>query len=273
MKVSDLAPANNVGGRSCATPAGVVLLAAGRGSRLASLTNATHKSLLPIGGRPALAYTIEALVSRNVLDIVTVTGDKCEVVEQFVREGWGSRVTVVRNQRFAEDTNVLSTEIGVAALRDPGAGYLIVETDLVIEPSGWSTILDVGDGRESIWVTRGRYSESLTGGALCADEEGRVRSLVYAPQYSAAYDGWQKLLGLLYVGSDQVPVDRDLRRRAIAHTIAQYYMTPWVEHLSSLPCRAKNLEDTFAASYNDLESYRRANLQFASILSAPRRSS
>lgn len=256
--------------RASRPPAGVVLLAAGRGSRLASLTSTTHKSLLPIAGRPALEYVLDEVLSRGVADVVLVTGDKRESVERFMRERYGDRITLAYNERFAEDTNILSTEIGVSALKDPSAGYLIVETDLVVEPAGWAGLLDVGDGRESFWVTRGHYSESLTGGALCADGDGRVTGLVYAPKYSPAYRGWHKLLGVLYVGADQVQADRDLRRSAIRRTIAQYYMTPWVENLPQLPCRVRPLGEWFAASYNDIEGYRLADRQFGEALSAQR---
>ncbi len=38
-----------------------IILAGGRGTRLAPLTNRTPKSLLPIAGKPALSYTLKAL--------------------------------------------------------------------------------------------------------------------------------------------------------------------------------------------------------------------
>jgi CTP:molybdopterin cytidylyltransferase MocA len=247
-------------------PAGVVLLAAGRGSRLSSLTQHTHKSLLPIAGKPALQHAIEEILARQVRDIVIVTGDKREAIEQFVRDRYGDRIRVAHNERYASDTNILSTEIGVSALEHPNHGYLIVETDLIVAPAGWSSILDVGDGRESFWITRGTYGRTLTGGALRADETGRVTDLVYAPEYIPAYEGYQKLLGMLYVGSNQVPTDRKLRQLGLERTIAQYYMTPWVEHLPQLPCRAVSLGATFAASFNDIETYRQTDRSFAEVL-------
>jgi choline kinase len=244
----------------------VVLLAAGRGSRLSSLTQHTHKSLLPVAGKPALQYVIDEILARDARDVVIVTGDKREAIEEFVRGRFAGRIRVAYNERFAADTNILSTEIGVAALQRPDEGYLIVETDLIVAPEGWSKILDVGDGCESFWVTRGTYSETLTGGALRAAESGRVTDLVYAPKYTPSYEGYQKLLGVLYVGSDQVAKDRELRQRGIERTIAQYYMTPWVEHLAQLPCRARPLGAVYAASYNDIETYQQTDRGFAEVL-------
>lgn len=247
-------------------PRSVVLLAAGRGSRLSALTRRTHKSLLPVAGKPVLQYAIDEILARGVEDVVVVTGDKRESMERFVRERFEGRVTLAHNERYAEDTNILSVEIGVAALRRPDDGYLIVETDLMVSPAGWESILDVGDGRQSFWVTRDTYSRDLTGGALHADDEGRLTDLVYAPAYAAEYEGWDKLVGILYVGSDGAARDREIRRRAIERTIRQYYMMPWVENLPLLPCRSRPLGELFAASFNDLVSYREVAEGFAALL-------
>ncbi|MCU0689844.1 MAG: NTP transferase domain-containing protein [Polyangiaceae bacterium] len=248
-----------------APPAGVVLLAAGSGRRLSAITRHTHKSLLPVAGKPALQYAIDEILARGVHDIVVVTGDKREAIERFVSDRYGARVSLTFNAHHASDTNILSTQLGVLALGRSEAGYMIVETDLVMEPAAWEVVLRVGDGRESFWVTHGAYSQTLTGGALRADQEDRVVELVYAPRYEAKHDGWRKLVGVLYVGSDQVERDCELRQRGIARTIAQYYMTPWVEHLALLPCRARSLGDMFAASFNDLEGYRWASQRFEAI--------
>jgi glucose-1-phosphate thymidylyltransferase len=51
-----------------------VLLAGGTGSRLYPLTRITNKHLLPIYDRPMVQWSIEALVSAGVTDLMLVTG-------------------------------------------------------------------------------------------------------------------------------------------------------------------------------------------------------
>jgi CTP:molybdopterin cytidylyltransferase MocA len=248
-------------------PAGLVLLAAGRGSRLSPLTDQTHKSLLPVAGRPVLQYAIDEALARGVEDIVVVTGDKRAALEDFVLGFRSDRLRYIFNARFAEDTNILSTALGVETLRRPEDGYLILETDLVVEPAGWRRIFEVGDGGESYWVTRGAYGPTLVGGALRADAAGRVIELVYTPHFDPTYSGWQKLVGALYVGRDQVALDRNLRQRGIERTISQYYMAPWVEHLGELDCCSRPLDELFAESFNDPESYRSTDRRFSALSS------
>jgi len=247
-----------------------ILLAAGSGSRLAPLTDACHKSLLPIAGKPALQMIVDAVLAAGAIDVVVVTGHRHADIEAFMHRNYGSTVRCVLNERYKQDVNILSVDLGVDALSDPALGYIIIETDLVMEPRGWNQALDVRDSSQSFWVTRGRYSAVLTGGALSADASNRVEEIVYRPQYDPACEGWEKLLGILYVGSSTVPQDRKIRKIAMRESIAQYYMMPWVRNIDRLPCFSRDLGEIYAVSYNDVSAYRLADEEYARILKGER---
>lgn len=247
----------------------IIFLAAGRGSRLSELTGITHKSLLPVSGKPALQHILDVAMASAPSDAVIVTGYRNTDVEDFVHANYGNKVRTVFNDRYAEDTNILSTDLGVDALHAPQNGYQIVETDIVMQEAGWRQIF-ARERTQSEWSTRGRYGTALTGGAVRVDGDGAVEEIVYAPQYEKRFEGWSKLLGTLYVGQPQVDADRSIRKRAIGRTIAQYYMTPWVENLGSLPCRELNLSAYFAASYNDVAAYRNASHEYEAVTAGHR---
>ncbi|MBM2846100.1 MAG: nucleotidyltransferase family protein, partial [Bacteroidetes bacterium] len=61
-----------------------VILAAGISSRLRPLTDTTPKSLLPVGGRPLLQRSLEALCASDIRRCVIVTGYRREMIERFV---------------------------------------------------------------------------------------------------------------------------------------------------------------------------------------------
>ena len=238
---------------------GAVLLAAGRGSRLSELTDSTHKSLLMVGGQPALGRVIEALTAADVHNIVVVTGYRADDLRTFIGESHSTgSVSFAHNPAWATDTNILSTEIGVSALEDPAAGYLIVETDVALDPAGWEHVCSTMGGKDSTWFTKGTYGADLTGGCLAADDSHTVTDICYAPNYDPALEGWHKLLGLLYVAPRQVSADRQWRRAAIERSTMQYYMQPYVDHLAELPCTFSDLGDSFAMSFNDLDAYNTA---------------
>ncbi|MPZ23422.1 MAG: NTP transferase domain-containing protein, partial [Dehalococcoidia bacterium] len=51
-----------------------VILAAGNGSRLGSLTANQPKALLEVGGRPLVDYTLDAMAEAGIDQVVVVTG-------------------------------------------------------------------------------------------------------------------------------------------------------------------------------------------------------
>lgn len=234
-----------------------VLLAAGRGSRLSELTRHTHKALLPIAGKPVIQHILDQLMLVKEVDVVVVTGYRCDEINSFLRSAYGSAVRTVFNKLYEDDTNILSADIGVDALLRPDTGYTVVETDIVLEPDGWQQLLMLRQTAISEWVTCGNYSERLTGAALKIDETGRVLRIVYAPSYDDKYHNWAKLLGILKVGEKEVVMDRKLRKEAINRSIGQYYLVPWMENLAQLPCKSLDLSNYYAISFNDLNTYRK----------------
>jgi len=241
------------------SPNAVVVLAAGTGSRLSPLTDHRHKSLLPIAGKPGIELILESICSSSTEEIVIVTGFRSDEVRSFVASKFGTRIKFVNNPEFLTDRNILSVDVGVKNLRAPNRGYLVVESDLFIEPLGWQAILSIDNPLDSFWVTKSFYSEALTGGALSSGANGRVRRLVYAPAYEEKHEGLRKLLGVLYVGESNVELDRQIRGEYVSRSISQYYMAPWMENLDRLPCYSFDLGGLRAASYNDEIDYRRAN--------------
>jgi NDP-sugar pyrophosphorylase family protein len=64
-----------------------VILAAGRGKRLGSLTDVLPKPLLPIAGKPILQGLLEALVAAGFEEAIVVTARQAECVREFCGTG------------------------------------------------------------------------------------------------------------------------------------------------------------------------------------------
>jgi dTDP-glucose pyrophosphorylase len=63
-----------------------VILAAGRGTRMKSLTDDCPKPMLPLSGRPLLAHLIERMEEAGLREILLITGYKANVIEDYFRE-------------------------------------------------------------------------------------------------------------------------------------------------------------------------------------------
>ncbi len=64
-----------------------VILAGGEGTRLRPLTLTTPKPMIPIHGRPFLAYTLELLKSNGIDQIVMLVGYLHERIEEYFGDG------------------------------------------------------------------------------------------------------------------------------------------------------------------------------------------
>ncbi len=83
-----------------------VILAAGIALRLRPLTEALPKSLLPVGGKPLLQRSLEALSYAGIERCVIVTGYLCEMIEDFVTTLHPTiEVEFIHNPAFAETNN------------------------------------------------------------------------------------------------------------------------------------------------------------------------
>lgn len=84
-----------------------VILAAGRGSRMQGLTKDIPKCLIPVDGRPILAWTLDALLANGIADILIVGGWQHEKLQDWAEHvrlnpNW-STGNMVRSLQLAHD--------------------------------------------------------------------------------------------------------------------------------------------------------------------------
>ncbi len=67
-----------------------VILAGGKGTRLASISGSVPKVLVPVGGRPVLAHQLELLMAAGYKDVRIFAGHLAEQIQDFIKAGnWG----------------------------------------------------------------------------------------------------------------------------------------------------------------------------------------
>ncbi len=91
-----------------------LILAAGRGERMRPLTDSCPKPLLPVGGKPLIAWHLEALATAGVHDVVINTAWLEEQFPATLGDGsrWGLRIRYSTEQR--DHGGALETAGGIA---------------------------------------------------------------------------------------------------------------------------------------------------------------
>nr|MDQ6949264.1 nucleotidyltransferase family protein [Actinomycetota bacterium] len=107
-----------------------VLLAAGLGSRLRPLTDATPKCLVPVAGKPVIQHDVEWLRGQGVCDLAVNVHHHSAAVQEFLGSGEHLGVSV----RYSYEEELLGTAGAVGRLRDwvGDEDFLVVYADNIL---------------------------------------------------------------------------------------------------------------------------------------------
>jgi choline kinase len=111
---------------------------------------------LDVGGRPILAYLLDALAAEGIGEAVIVTGYLGEQIRAFA-QGAGFPVTVVENPRYADTNNL--TSVWVSRERLIGSPFVICYADILFHPDILKGCLE-GPGDICLAVSEEIHAES-----------------------------------------------------------------------------------------------------------------
>lgn len=158
-----------------------IILAAGRGRRLGTLTDALPKPLVPVAGTPMLVRLVRQLRARGMEHFVVVVGHHEALIRDAVQSAAsGATCSFVPNPDYETTNNAYSLWLARDAL---ARGGLLVEADVVMEDSVLDAFL--AHGEEAGWGTR-PFEAGMDGALLEGDENGILRRLTIVGKQEAA---------------------------------------------------------------------------------------
>ncbi len=106
-----------------------IIMAAGKGSRLGSLTEGKPKAFVPVNGKRLIDYNLRLLENYNIDEIIIVTGYQSTAFDKLAADN--KRIKTVFNP-FYEMVNVLgSFYMGMHLLQDD---FIYLHADTICEP-------------------------------------------------------------------------------------------------------------------------------------------
>ena len=185
-----------------------IILSAGQGSRLGSLTHDRPKCLIEFNGRTLLDRQLDALAANGVDEAVVVTGFRDDQIEAVLaRRGEGPRVRTIFNPFYKVADNLGSLYVA----RDELDGDVLVwNGDTLVSSDLMSRV--VTNDREGICVTIDRkdgYDDDDM--KVIADADGRLRAI--GKRIAEGVNA--ESIGLLAFRGDGAPRFRDAIERAM----------------------------------------------------------
>lgn len=155
-----------------------IILAAGEGQRLRPFTRLIPKVMLPVAGKPILAYVVEALARNGVRRLVIVVGYRKEHVQDYFGSGknLGVEITYVTQPKQLGTAHALMQARELADER-----FLVVAGDNVIDPDAIAPLVTAAG---STMLIRAQDDVSKYGAVTVQD--GLVREVIEKPAEKAS---------------------------------------------------------------------------------------
>jgi len=167
-----------------------LILAAGRGKRLGSMTDSTNKCMLELAGRPVLEYNLDRAAELDVDEIVLVVGYRAEdIINRYGINYKGKRISYVI--QWEQKGLVHAIECARDALE--GEDFFLLLGDEVLVNSRHKEMLEEfrrGDVFAICGVMFQKDKEKIKRTyTVLTDENGRVFRLIEKPK--KALNNWQ----------------------------------------------------------------------------------
>ena len=166
-----------------------IVLAAGRGTRMKSLTEDVPKPMLPVAGRPLLEWIVDALREAGVARFVLVTGYRAERIERHFGDGSRLGVEITYRRQEVQDGTARALLLGREGVA--GGSFVLAWGDILTARRNYPAMIETfttsgADGVLAVnWV-----EDPCRGAAVYADEAGRIERIVEKPPPGTATTHW-----------------------------------------------------------------------------------
>jgi choline kinase len=135
-----------------------IILSAGQGRRLLPLTERVPKCMLPVQGRPLIAWQLDALMRCGIGDITVVVGYGAEMVEAgLAAYGHPQKIRALYNPFFATTDNLVSCWVARGEMQDE---FLILNGDTLFEAGVLARLLAAPEHPITLAIScKGRYDD------------------------------------------------------------------------------------------------------------------
>jgi len=141
----------------------VVLLAAGRGTRMRKMTADLPKPMLEVRGKPVLQHIVEGLREAGLQDFLIIVGYHADAVRNFFGDGSRYNVKVQYATQVVQDGTGRVVDLARNFVEE--SPFVLSYGDILVERANYKRLLDLPDDVEAIIAVK-RGEDVSKGGAV-----------------------------------------------------------------------------------------------------------
>ncbi len=163
-----------------------VTLAAGRGTRMKSLTDDIPKPMLPLRGKPMLAHQVEAMEKAGIRRVLIVTGYRAEIVEEYFAAHPPARAEVSFQRQQHRDGTGSAARLAREFVA--GEAFLLTFGDILVDSSVYASLFAKLEGADGALAVK-QVDDPYRGAAVYV-EDGRVTKIIEKPPKGSSQTRW-----------------------------------------------------------------------------------
>ncbi len=211
-----------------------VILAAGRGSRLAEITEKIPKCLVEIAGKSIIERQMESLEKHDLDEIYVVTGYKAEMVKEVV----GDKANVILNKDYHITDNIYSLYLSKENVY--GKDFILMNGDVIFDGAILKKMVENGN---MIAVSR-KYDEEALKVRI---DNGRVMEIL--PKETEEEESDASISGIFKFSSQASKLLFD----EIEKDINSGVKNKWFEHALNRILDREKFEPVYVDGYRCIE--------------------
>jgi NDP-sugar pyrophosphorylase family protein len=157
-----------------------LILAGGRGTRLAPFTSSFPKPLVPVGDRPILHHLIDSLRDAGFKEIVLSVNYLASLIEAYFGDGSGFGVTI----RYTREVEPLGTAGPIAVPADLHETFLVLNGDTLSDIDYMRLYSGHAESGEIATIVSYRRDVPINLGILVSDGRGHLKEYQEKPTLS-----------------------------------------------------------------------------------------
>ena len=208
-----------------------VIMAGGKGTRIASVVDNIPKPMIRICGKPILQYQIECLRRQNIIDIILVIGHLGHVIKEYFDDGSTFEVNIT----YIEEKEPLGTAGALYYLKDiMREDFLLLNGDIIFDVD-FNRFMDYHkkkDGYATIFTHPNNHP--YDSGLIVTDQQGIVTRWMHKEDERSIYKN--RVNAGIHILSEKVlemfteikktDLDRDILKNLISQKRLVAYDSP-----------------------------------------------